>query len=36
MKCDRKRLKEILNISLNALKLIERRNNLEYRLNKVG
>jgi len=36
MKCDRKKLKQILNISLNALKLIERRNKLEYRLNKAG
>ena len=36
MECDRNKLKGILNISLNALKLIEKRNNLEYRLNKVG
>lgn len=36
MICDRKKLKDILNISLNALKLIEKRDNLEYRLNKVG
>lgn len=36
MKCDRKKLKQILNVSLNALKLIERRNKLEYRLRKVG
>lgn len=36
MKCDRKQLKDILNISLNALKLIEKRNKLQYRLNKCG
>lgn len=36
MICDRNKLKDILNVSLNALKLIEKRNNLEYRLNKVG
>lgn len=36
VKCDRKQLKDILNISLNALKLIEKRNKLQYRLNKVG
>jgi hypoxanthine phosphoribosyltransferase len=36
VECDRNKLKGILNISLNALKLIEKRNNLEYRLNKVG
>lgn len=36
MKCDRKQLKDILNISLNALKLIEKRNKLEDRLNKCG
>ena len=36
MKCDRKQLKEILNISINALKLIEKRNKLNYRLNKCG
>lgn len=36
MECDRNKLKEILGVSLNALKLIEKRNNLEYRLNKVG
>lgn len=36
IKCDRKQLKDILNISLNALKLIEKRNNLQYRLRKCG
>ena len=36
MECDRNQLKEILGVSLNALKLIEKRNNLEHRLNKVG
>lgn len=36
MECDRNKLKEILGASLNALKLIEKRNNLEHRLNKVG
>ena len=36
MKCDRKQLKEILNISINALKLIEKRNKLNYRLNRCG
>lgn len=36
MECDRNQLKDILNISLNALKLIEKRNTLEYRLNRVG
>lgn len=36
LKCDRKQLKDILNISLNALKLIEKRNNLQYRLRKCG
>ena len=36
MECDRNQLKVILGVSLNALKLIEKRNNLEHRLNKVG
>jgi len=36
VKCDRSQLKDILNISLNALKLIEKRNNLQYRLRKCG
>lgn len=36
MECDRNQLKDILNITPNALKLIEKRNTLEYRLNKVG
>lgn len=36
MECDRKQLKEILDISLNALKLIEKRNSLKQRLNKKG
>lgn len=36
IKCDRNQLKEILNISLNALKLVDKRNNLQYRLNKCG
>lgn len=36
IKCDRNKLKDILNITLNALKLIEKRKNLQYRLNKCG
>ncbi|WP_230141847.1 hypothetical protein, partial [Clostridium neonatale] len=36
MECDRNQLKDILNISLNALKLIEKRDTLECRLNRVG
>ena len=36
VKCDRKQLKDILDISLNALKLIEKRNKLQYRLSKCG
>lgn len=35
-KCDRRQLKDILNISLNALKLLEKRNSLKRRLNKHG
>ena len=36
MKCDRKELSKLLNISLNAIKLIEKRNTLKQRLNKAG
>lgn len=36
VKCDRNQLKDVLDISLNALKLIEKRNKLQYRLNKIG
>ncbi|ACD23855.1 hypothetical protein FDE76_15490 [Clostridium botulinum] len=36
MKCDRNKLKDILKVNLNTLKQIERRNNLQIRLRKVG
>ncbi len=36
IKCDRNKLKDILGISINALKLVEKRDNLEYRLSKCG
>lgn len=36
IKYDREKLKDILGISINALKLIEKRSNLEYRLSKCG
>lgn len=36
MKADRNKLKDILGINLNTLKQIERRNNLDKRLNKIG
>ncbi|OSA98118.1 UNVERIFIED_ORG: hypothetical protein B2H98_05355 [Clostridium botulinum] len=36
MKCDRNKLKDILNVSINALKQLERRNTLEKRLNENG
>lgn len=36
IECDRSKLKDLLNISINALKLIEKRNKLQHRLNKQG
>lgn len=36
MKCDKKDLGKLLNISLNAVKCLEKRNKLENRLNLIG
>ncbi|MGN2370903.1 hypothetical protein ACTFJW_12770 [Clostridium cagae] len=36
MKCDRNKLKNVLKVNLNTLKQIERKNNLQIRLKKVG